>query len=80
MKEVEVRVPKLGMDTTEALVGAWLVQEGELVNAGTPLLELESEKVNFVVESEHAGRLSKIVEPAGATVPMGAVLGILETE
>ncbi len=80
MKNVEVRVPKLGMDTTEAGVGVWLVKEGDLVEKGTPLVELESEKVNFAVESEVSGKLSKIVQQAGATVPVGGLLAIVEIE
>ncbi|MGI8989855.1 MAG: lipoyl domain-containing protein [Bryobacteraceae bacterium] len=80
MKRVEVRVPKLGMDTTEAVVGVWLVQEGDPVEIGTPLVELESEKVTFAVEAEAVGRLSSILQPAGATVPVGDLLGILESE
>jgi pyruvate/2-oxoglutarate dehydrogenase complex dihydrolipoamide acyltransferase (E2) component len=77
---VEVRVPKLGMDTTEAVVSSWFVNEGDRVQQGAPIVELESEKVNFTVESEHAGKLSKIVQRAGATVPVGDLLAILEVE
>jgi len=68
------------MDTTEAVVGVWLVQEGDPVEIGTPLVELESEKVTFAVEAEAVGRLSSILQPAGATVPVGDLLGILESE
>src|SRR5262249_32329011 len=80
LKQVEVRVPKLGMDTVEAVVTVWLIKEGETVACGTPMVELESEKVNFAVESEHGGRLARIVQPAGSTVPVGDLLGILEVE
>ena len=80
MKRIEVRVPKLGMDTTEAIIGAWLVKQGDYVEPGTPLLELESEKVSFVVEAEHAGRVSEILHAVGETVPMGDILGILEAD
>ncbi len=75
-----MRVPKLGMDTTEAVVGIWLVSEGDLVEQGAPLVELESEKVNVAVEAEVSGKLSKIVQQAGAMVPVGDLLAILETE
>jgi len=78
LRRVEVRVPKLGMDTTEAIVSNWLVEVGDHVNTGSPLVELESEKVTFAVESEVTGTLSTIVQPVGATVPVGDLLGILE--
>lgn len=73
-------MPKLGMDTIEAFVGRWLVEEGDPVTNGTALVELESEKVTFAVESEVVGVLFRIVQPAGATVPVGELLGILEAE
>jgi pyruvate/2-oxoglutarate dehydrogenase complex dihydrolipoamide acyltransferase (E2) component len=80
MKSVELLVPKLGMDTTEATITSWMVAEGENIQVGTSLVEVETEKVNFVVESEITGTLAKIVEPEGAVVPVGGVLAILEAE
>ena len=80
MKSVELLVPKLGMDTTEATITSWMIAEGESIQVGTSLVELETEKVNFVVESEVTGTLAKIVEPEGAVVPVGGVLAILEAE
>jgi 2-oxoglutarate dehydrogenase E2 component (dihydrolipoamide succinyltransferase) len=80
LKQVELQVPKLGMDTTEAVVTVWMVAEGDHLEIGSPLVELETEKVNFVVESEVKGSLAKIVHAAGAVVAVGGVLAILETE
>jgi 2-oxoglutarate dehydrogenase E2 component (dihydrolipoamide succinyltransferase) len=80
LKQVELLVPKLGMDTTEAMVTTWLVAEGDKVEKGVAVVELETEKVNFGVESEVSGRLVRIVQPAGAVVPVGDVLAILEAE
>lgn len=80
MKQMEVQVPKLGMDTTEAMVTTWMVAEGDKVEKGTALVELETEKVNFVVESEVGGSVATILQPAGAIVPVGASLAILNLE
>jgi pyruvate/2-oxoglutarate dehydrogenase complex dihydrolipoamide acyltransferase (E2) component len=80
LKQVELQVPKLGMDTTEAVITVWMVAEGAQVEIGSPLVELETEKVNFVVESEVKGSLAKILHQAGEVVAIGGVLGILETE
>ncbi|MGO8736786.1 MAG: biotin/lipoyl-containing protein [Terriglobia bacterium] len=80
MKLIEIRVPKLGMDTTEARVSSWLVPEGSQVQIGTLLVELESEKVTFALESEAAGTLAHIVQPASAIVPMGEILGTLQVD
>ena len=79
MKNVDLLVPKLGMDTTEAAITTWLVSEGASVEIGTPLVELETEKVTFAVESEVAGTIANIVELEGAVVPIGGLLAIIET-
>jgi pyruvate/2-oxoglutarate dehydrogenase complex dihydrolipoamide acyltransferase (E2) component len=68
------------MDTTEAVIGTWFVKEGEYVHSGVPLLEVESEKVTFVIEAEQSGRLSQILHATGETVPVGEVVGIVEAE
>ena len=68
------------MDTTEARVSSWLVPEGSQVQKGTPLVELESEKVTFALESEAAGSLAHIAQPVGAMVPIGGILGTLEVD
>src|SRR5919198_19833 len=52
---VEVRVPALGESVVEATVGAWLKREGERVEAGDTLVQLETEKVNLEVAAETAG-------------------------
>jgi 2-oxoglutarate dehydrogenase E2 component (dihydrolipoamide succinyltransferase) len=77
---MEVQVPKLGMDTTEATVTIWMVAVGDKVEKGTALVELETEKVNFVVESEVSGSVATILQPAGAVVPVGEALAILNPE
>ena len=43
-------------------------------------VELETEKVNFVVESEVKGSIVKIMQHAGEVVAVGGVLGIIEAE
>ena len=75
---LEVRVPKMGMDTTEVVVSNWLVQPGDQVEKGQPFVELESEKVTFALESEHSGKVLEILQPVGVTVPVGAVLCVME--
>ena len=78
MKQIEILVPKLGMDTTEAVITAWLVSEGDNVEVGTPLVELESEKITFELESEFTGLVRKIMQPIGTVVPVGSLLAIIE--
>jgi pyruvate/2-oxoglutarate dehydrogenase complex dihydrolipoamide acyltransferase (E2) component len=75
----QIRVPKMGMDTTEVTVSNWLVKVGDTVKIGTPLVELESEKVSFVLDCEAEGKIAAIDQPAGSVVPVGEILGTVET-
>jgi 2-oxoglutarate dehydrogenase E2 component (dihydrolipoamide succinyltransferase) len=75
---VEVRVPTLGESVVEATVGAWLKREGEQVEAGEPLVQLETEKVNVDVAADQAGVLGTIAAQEGQTVHPGDVLGTIQ--
>jgi 2-oxoglutarate dehydrogenase E2 component (dihydrolipoamide succinyltransferase) len=75
---VEVRVPVLGESVVEATVGAWLKHEGEPVEAGEPLVQLETEKVNVDVAADQSGVLGKIAAKEGETVHPGDVLATID--
>jgi 2-oxoglutarate dehydrogenase E2 component (dihydrolipoamide succinyltransferase) len=75
---VDVRVPVLGESVVEATVGAWLKHEGDAVEAGESLVQLETEKVNVDVAADQAGVLGKIARQEGETVHPGDVLGVLD--
>jgi 2-oxoglutarate dehydrogenase E2 component (dihydrolipoamide succinyltransferase) len=74
---VEIHVPELGESVADATVGRWLKQEGEAVKSGEPLVELETDKINFEVEAEEDGVLEKIVSGEGETVSVGDVIGTI---
>ena len=71
---VDVRIPQLGESVSEAVIVRWLKQDGDLVGADEPLLEIETEKAAMEVVAEAAGRLH-IGQAVGARVPAGAVVG-----
>jgi len=70
-------VPTLGESVTEATVAQWLKQPGEAVAADEPLVELETDKVTLEVGAPGDGVLSEIRAETGATVEVGAVLGVV---
>jgi 2-oxoglutarate dehydrogenase E2 component (dihydrolipoamide succinyltransferase) len=74
---VEIHVPELGESVTEATVGKWLKGEGDQVAAGEPLVELETDKVNFEVEAEQDGVLESIAKGEGEDVGVGEVIGTI---
>ena len=73
----EIHVPELGESVADATVGRWLKQEGDPVQAGDALVELETDKINFEVEAEHDGVLESIQKAEGDTVNVGEVIGTL---
>jgi 2-oxoglutarate dehydrogenase E2 component (dihydrolipoamide succinyltransferase) len=74
---VEIQVPELGESVTDATVGKWLKSEGDRVAAGEPVVELETDKINFEVEAEQDGVLESIDKGEGETVGVGEVIGTL---
>jgi 2-oxoglutarate dehydrogenase E2 component (dihydrolipoamide succinyltransferase) len=74
----DIVVPTLGESITEATVAKWLKREGEAVKRDDPLLELETDKVTLEVYAAAAGVLSEIRVQDGASVEVGAVLGVID--
>ena len=67
-----VIVPKSGgVTSTKATVLRWLKQEGERVRRGDLLVELETEKVSYELESPYEGVLLRIIARESVEVPVG---------
>jgi dihydrolipoyl dehydrogenase len=65
-------VPKTGgIPTTKARVVKWLKREGDPVKVGEPVVELETDKVSYELESTAEGVLLKILAPETTEVPVG---------
>ncbi len=74
----EVVVPQLGESVVEARVAKWLKKPGDRVNAGEPIVELETEKIDLEVTAETAGVIVSIAAAEGADVQVGALLATIE--
>jgi pyruvate dehydrogenase E2 component (dihydrolipoamide acetyltransferase) len=72
-----VVMAKLSPTMEEGRVLRWLKREGEPVEMGEPVVEVETDKANMEVQAMGSGVLRKIVVPEGGTVPTGALLGIV---
>ena len=70
-------MPKLGMAMKKGIVTAWKVAEGEEVQEGAELLEIETEKVRATVPASASGVLGRIVATPGAQLPVGALLALI---
>jgi pyruvate dehydrogenase E2 component (dihydrolipoamide acetyltransferase) len=71
-----VVMPRLGLTMTEAVVTAWLKEEGAWVEKGQALFTLEHEKATLEIESPASGRL-QILTPVGEVVPILAPIAAL---
>jgi pyruvate/2-oxoglutarate dehydrogenase complex dihydrolipoamide acyltransferase (E2) component len=70
-----VIVPKSGgVTSTKAIVVRWLKREGDSIKLGDPLVELETEKISYELESPAAGILLKVLARETAEVPVGEPL------
>ena len=77
---IEVTVPEMGESVLEATVSQWFKKEGEYVNVGDVLVELETDKVNVEVGAKGAGILQKITVKEGADVKVGDLLGTIDEQ
>ncbi len=72
----EVKLPRLGQGMESGTIVKWLKAEGDAVEKGEPLYELDTEKVTQEVEAEASGVLLKIAVPEGE-VPVGTTIAYI---
>src|SRR6478672_4067668 len=73
----EVTMPRLSDTMTEGHIAEWLKKEGDKVEKGDMLLEIETDKATMTQESYDAGILEKILVQTGQTVPIGTPIAII---
>jgi pyruvate dehydrogenase E2 component (dihydrolipoyllysine-residue acetyltransferase) len=72
----QVTLPRLGQGMESGTIIRWLKSEGDPVEKGEPLYELDTEKVTQEVEAEATGILLKILVPEGE-VAVGKTVAII---
>jgi pyruvate dehydrogenase E2 component (dihydrolipoamide acetyltransferase) len=73
----EVIMPRLGLLMKQGTIGKWLKKEGEPVEKGEPLFEVEAEKITKKIEAPGSGILRRILVPEKATVPVLQMIAII---
>ena len=73
----EVVMPALEMAQDTGLLIRWLKNEGEQVNQGEPLMEIETDKAIMEIEAPATGILSKVTAKPGEEIPVGQVIALL---
>ena len=74
---IEVYIPKYGQTVEEVKIVQWFVEDGATVKKGQEILEIETDKTTFFVESEAAGVLHRGPYASGDTVPVLEVVAII---
>src|SRR3954447_13294387 len=70
----DITMPRLSDSMEEGTILKWLVSEGDEVERGQEIAEIETDKANMMFESDTAGTLVEIVVSEGSTVPLGEVI------
>jgi pyruvate dehydrogenase E2 component (dihydrolipoamide acetyltransferase) len=76
----EVKMPKFGETMTEGTIFNWIAEEGDQIEIGDPLFEIETDKASLEVEAEEAGILAKILVKENETAPIGDLVAVIAEE
>ena len=76
----EVKLPDLGEGVEEASISRWLVKEGDTVQAGDPILEVATDKVDTEMPSPVSGKILKINVRENEIATQSSVLAIIGAE
>jgi 2-oxoglutarate dehydrogenase E2 component (dihydrolipoamide succinyltransferase) len=77
--KLDIKVPSVGESVTQGILASWLKAEGDHVEEGSDLFELETDKATVTVPAPATGSLS-ISVPAGTEVTIGQVVGAVDVE
>ena len=74
VEPIAVRIAHSGL-AEEVVVLEWLAADGTVVDAGAPLVRIESEKTELEIAAPAAGRLEVVVPASDIEVPVGTTIG-----
>jgi pyruvate dehydrogenase E2 component (dihydrolipoamide acetyltransferase) len=73
----QVVMPKMSDTMEEGVVVKWLKREGDLVQPGDALAEIETDKAVLELEAHHPGVLRKIFVQEDSKVPVGQLIALI---
>ena len=72
-----VLLPQWGMNMEDGTLTRWLVNEGDEIAEGQPLVEVETAKINSELESPASGVVSHIMAAEGSLVKVGELVAVI---
>ena len=76
----EIKMPKLSDTMEEGTLNVWRKREGDRIERGEVLLEVETDKADMEYEAYVAGTLVKILVREGQTVSVGTPIGVVKLD
>jgi pyruvate dehydrogenase E2 component (dihydrolipoamide acetyltransferase) len=73
----EVVMPQMGADMEEGTIIRWLKQEGDAVERGEIIAEIETDKANVEIEAFESGVFRKALASEGDTVDVGTIIAVV---
>ena len=70
-------MPALEMAQDTGKILRWLKREGDAVNKGEPIMEIETDKVTVEIEATASGVLTNITAREGDVVPVGKTIALI---
>ena len=75
---IEVRFPKFGLSTVEVYVSHIFVNVGDRVAVGDPLVEVETDKVTLIMDSEVSGVITEVKVVKDGEYQVGDLVCLIE--
>lgn len=75
-----IEMPKLSDTMTEGTLAKWTVKEGDSVEVGKPIADVETDKATMEYASPFEGKILKIIAAPGVKVPLGSPLAVILEE
>ena len=75
-----IKMPKMGATMTEGTLTNWIVKEGDTVEEGDAIFEVETDKLSNEIESYEDGTILKILVEEGTTVACQTPVAVIGEE
>lgn len=77
---VEFRLPDIGEGVVEGEIVRWLIAEGDTLREDQPMVEVMTDKATVEIPSPKAGRVARLMVPAGQICAVGQVMVVIDTD
>ncbi|MDO8684267.1 MAG: dihydrolipoamide acetyltransferase family protein [Armatimonadota bacterium] len=76
----EITMPKMSDAMEEGTLLKWLKHEGDTIQKGEPIAEIETDKATLQMEAYESGVLTEVKTQEGETVPVGTPIAVVEPD